>query len=54
MTRLRIAFMGTPEFAAPSLRAIHAAGHDIVAVYSQPPAPRGRGQTLQPSPVHAA
>ena len=54
MTRLRIAFMGTPEFAAPSLRAIHAAGHDIVAVYSQPPAPRGRGHTLQPSPVHAA
>lgn len=54
MTGLRIAFMGTPEFATPSLRAIHAAGHDIVAVYSQPPAPRGRGQTLQPSPVHAA
>lgn len=54
MTRLRIAFMGTPEFAAPSLRAIHAAGHDIVAVYSQPPAPRGRGHTLQPSPVQAA
>ena len=54
MSRLRIAFMGTPEFATPSLRAIHAAGHDIVAVYSQPPAPRGRGHTLQPSPVHAA
>ena len=54
MTRLRIAFMGTPEFATPSLRAIHDAGHDIIAVYSQPPAPRGRGHTLQPSPVHAA
>lgn len=54
MTRLRIAFMGTPEFATPSLRAIHAAGHEIAAVYSQPPAPRGRGHTLQPSPVHAA
>jgi len=54
MARLRIAFMGTPEFAAESLRAIHAAGHDIVAVYSQPPSLRGRGQTLQPSPAHAA
>lgn len=54
MTRLRVAFMGTPEFAIPSLQAIHAAGHDIVVVYSQPPAPRGRGRTLQLSPVHAA
>jgi methionyl-tRNA formyltransferase len=54
MSPLRIAFMGTPEFAVPSLGAIHAAGHDIAAVYSQPPRLRGRGQTLQPSPVHAA
>jgi methionyl-tRNA formyltransferase len=52
MTPLRIAFMGTPDFATPSLRAIHAAGHEIVAVYTQPPAPRGRGRTLQPSAVH--
>ena len=45
--------MGTPAFAARLLSAVHAAGHDIVAVYAQPPAPRGRGQALQPSPVQA-
>jgi len=50
---MRIAFMGTPVFAARLLTAVHAHGHDIVAVYAQPPAPRGRGQTLQPSPVQA-
>ena len=44
--------MGTPDFAVPTLRALHAAGHEIVAVYSQPPAPSGRGKKLQPSPVH--
>lgn len=46
--------MGTPEFAAATLRAVHAAGHDIVAVYSQPPRPGGR-RGLEPvkSPVHA-
>jgi methionyl-tRNA formyltransferase len=49
---MRIIFMGTPDFAVPSLRALHAAGHDMVAVYSQPPAPSGRGKKLQPSPVH--
>lgn len=50
---MRIAFLGTPDFAVPSLAALSAAGHDIAAVYSQPPAPRGRGQALKPSPVHA-
>jgi methionyl-tRNA formyltransferase len=50
---LRIIFMGTPDFSAPVLKALHAAGHDIVAVYSQPPRPAGRrGLELTPSPVH--
>jgi methionyl-tRNA formyltransferase len=50
---MRLAFLGTPDFALAALRRIVAAGHEIACVYSQPPAPRGRGQTLQPSPVHA-
>jgi methionyl-tRNA formyltransferase len=50
---MRIAFMGTPAFAVRALRQIAAEGHDIAAVYTQPPKPRGRGQTLRPSPVHA-
>jgi methionyl-tRNA formyltransferase len=50
---MRLAFLGTPDFAVPTLAALIEAGHEIAAVYSQPPAPRGRGQTLQPSPVHA-
>jgi len=50
---MRLAFMGTPDFAVPSLAELIASGHDIVAVYSQPPRPRGRGQNLTPSPVHA-
>lgn len=50
---MRVAFMGTPDFAVPSLAELIASGHDIVAVYSQPPRPRGRGQRLTPSPVHA-
>jgi methionyl-tRNA formyltransferase len=49
---MRIAFMGTPDFAVPTLDALVAAGHDVVAVYSQPPRPAGRGKALQPSPVH--
>lgn len=49
--KLRIAFMGTPDFAVAALNALHGAGHDIVAVYSQPPRPVGRGLKLQPSPV---
>ena len=50
---MRLAFMGTPDFAVPSLAELIASGHDIVAVYSQPPRPRGRGQKLTLSPVHA-
>lgn len=52
---LRIIFMGTPDFSVPALRALHAAGHEIAAVYSQPPRPAGRrGLELTPSPVHRA
>lgn len=52
---LRIIFMGTPDFSVPVLRALHAAGHEIVAVYSQPPRPAGRrGLELKASPVHEA
>jgi methionyl-tRNA formyltransferase len=54
MIKLRLAFMGTPDFAVPSLEALRAAGHDIAAVYCQPPRPAGRGQHPQPSPVQAA
>ncbi|MFN9926677.1 MAG: methionyl-tRNA formyltransferase [Phenylobacterium sp.] len=50
---MRLAFLGTPDFAVRALEAILAAGHEVACVYSQPPAPRGRGQTLKPSPVHA-
>lgn len=52
MSALRIVFMGTPDFAVPALKALHDAGHEIVAVYSQPPRPKGRGQQVQKSPVH--
>ena len=52
---LRVVFMGTPEFSAATLRALAAAGHDIAAVYSQPPRPAGRrGLELTKSPVHLA
>lgn len=50
---MRLAFLGTPDFAVSALSAIVAAGHDVACVYSQPPAPRGRGHELKPSPVHA-
>ena len=50
---MRIAFMGTPAFAVPTLDALIAAGHEVQAVYSQPPRPAGRGKALKPSPVHA-
>jgi methionyl-tRNA formyltransferase len=50
---MRIVFMGTPEFAVPALVALVEAGHEVVAVYSQPPRPGGRrGKELTPSPVH--
>ncbi|WP_108812748.1 methionyl-tRNA formyltransferase [Sphingorhabdus sp. Alg231-15] len=48
---MRLAFMGTPDFAVPALRALNTAGHEIVAVYSQPPRRAGRGKKLTPSPV---
>ncbi|NNM73962.1 methionyl-tRNA formyltransferase [Enterovirga aerilata] len=50
---LRVAFMGTPDFAVPTLEAI-AAKHELVAVYTRPPAMSGRGLKTRPSPVHAA
>ena len=50
---MRLAFMGTPDFAVASLAELIASGHEIVAVYSQPPRPKGRGKKLTPSPVHA-
>ena len=49
---MRLAFMGTSDFAVPALKALVAAGHEIVAVYSQPPRPAGRGKHLRPNPVH--
>src|SRR5438552_1416234 len=48
---LRLIFMGTPDFAVPTLAAIAGAGHDIVAVYTRAPKPAGRGMALTPSPV---
>src|SRR5215470_12670079 len=50
---MRLAFMGTPQFAAASLSLLILAGHEIAAVYSQPPRPAGRGQKPRPSPVQA-
>lgn len=49
--RLRLAFLGTPDFAVPTLAALIAQGHDIPAVYTQPPRPKGRGLICEPSPV---
>ena len=48
---MRIAFMGTPAFAVPALDRLVADGHEIAAVYTQPPRPAGRGKALAPSPV---
>ena len=48
---MRIAFMGTPDFSVPTLDALIGAEHEIVAVYTQPPRPAGRGKALSPSPV---
>ncbi|OED48422.1 methionyl-tRNA formyltransferase [Rhodobacteraceae bacterium (ex Bugula neritina AB1)] len=50
---MRIIFMGTPDFSVPVLDALVAAGHEIAAVYSQPPRPAGRGKKDRPTPVHA-
>jgi methionyl-tRNA formyltransferase len=51
---MRVVFMGTPEFAVPTLRALVAAGHEVVAVYTQPPRPAGRGKQERKSAVHGA
>ena len=51
---MRLAFMGSPDFAVPALTALHEAGHVIAAVYCQPPRPAGRGQAVRPCPVHRA
>ena len=48
---MRIIFMGTPDFAVPSLNALVTAGHDVVAAYTQPPRRAGRGKAMTPSPV---
>ena len=50
---LRLAFMGSPDFALPALSALIGAGHDIACVYSQPQRPAGRGKQDRPTPVHA-
>src|ERR1700741_3074435 len=49
---LRLAFMGTPDFATPTLAALIGAGHDLACVYTQPPRPKGRGLAEELSPVH--
>jgi methionyl-tRNA formyltransferase len=49
---LRVVFMGTPDFAVPTLSEIVGQGHDVVAVYTRAPAAAGRGMDLKPSPVH--
>ncbi|MFB0613211.1 methionyl-tRNA formyltransferase [Aurantiacibacter poecillastricola] len=50
---MRLIFMGTPDFAVPTLDALVEAGHEVAAVYSQPPSRSGRGKKERPSPVHA-
>lgn len=50
---MRLVFMGTPDFAVETLKALIGAGHEIACVYSQPPRPAGRGLSERPSPVHA-
>ncbi len=49
---MRLAFMGTPDFAVPVLDALVAAGHDVAVVYSQPPRAANRGKAVTPTPVH--
>ncbi len=50
---MRLIFMGTPDFAVSTSKALIAAGHEIACVYSQPPKPAGRGMALRPTPVHS-
>lgn len=49
---LRVAYMGTPDFAVPALQALIDSSHEVVCVFTQPPRPKGRGHKVQPSPVH--
>ena len=51
-TRMKLAFLGTSEFAVPALQALVDAGHDVVAVYTRAPKPAGRGQKEQRTPAH--
>ena len=51
---MRLAFMGSPDFSVPALHALRDAGHEIAAVYCQPPRPAGRGQAVRRCPVHVA
>ncbi|WP_170344821.1 methionyl-tRNA formyltransferase [Ruegeria atlantica] len=50
---MRVVFMGTPDFSVPVLDALVEAGHEIAAIYCQPPRPAGRGKKDRPTPVHA-
>lgn len=50
---MRLTFWGTGEFGGPALHALHAAGHEIVRVISQPDRPSGRGMSVRPTPIHA-
>ena len=51
---MRVIFMGSPDFAVPSLYALIAGGHEVAAAYCQPPRPAGRGKGVQPTPVQRA
>lgn len=51
---MRLVFMGSPDFSVPALHGLIEAGHEIVAVYTQPPRPAGRGKALRRQPVHEA
>ncbi len=51
---MRVVFMGTPDFAVGTLRALVEAGHDVVGVVTQPDKPKGRGKAMQPTPVKEA
>ena len=48
---MRIVFMGTPDFAVPTLEKLYEAGHEVAAVFTQPDKPKGRGYKLTPPPV---
>jgi len=52
MSALRLAFMGTPDFAVPTLAEIVAQGHEVACVYTQPPRPAGRGKADRKTPIH--